>query len=628
MSIKRKVAFIELHAFQGVYPLASGYLQAVACQNPQVMEHFAFEAHSLCINDVTFEDKLNEMNADVYAFSCYVWNMGFIKRWLPILLEKQHNAQVILGGPQVMNKADRYLSPHHENVVLCNGEGEHTFVNYLIQLCSGKPDFQQINGLSFYQDNILLTNPKQDRIKDLNEIPSPYLQGFFNSQEYVWALIETNRGCPFKCTYCFWGAATNAKVYKTDLERVKAEITWLSKNRAIYLFIADANFGMLHRDVEIAQHIAECKEKNGYPMTVYFSSSKNTPERVTEITKILSKAGLVATQPISMQTMDAKTLESVKRDNIKQSSYTRLQEELNRSKLSSFMEMIWPLPGETLSSFKNGLGQLCRAGADSFIIYPLLLINNVEMDNQRAEFEFQVSEDADPNSEAQIVIGTRDVSNDDYQEGVRFSYHVTSLHSLRGLKYTGRYLDSSGIVSFTQLISAFTDFCHHVNNEPYIDYIEDTIAVSGQSKYSSVGGILHVALHENRAEFDELLLNFMNSLYLLNDDYVRFLFELDLLNRPYVYSNTPISNGQGIIENISIVSQEAGCYTVKIPHKYQELTRNLLGFEKEETVDHLKIKYRTTQMPYMKGKSYDDNFSYCQDKLHKMTSILPVWSVM
>ncbi|WP_437677692.1 cobalamin-dependent protein [Sorangium sp. So ce131] len=622
--VHQRIAFIELTVFAGVYPLASGYMRAAATLNPKVTASCSFEIHSICINDERFEDKLNKIDADVYAISCYVWNMGFVKRWLPTLIARKPEAHVILGGPQVMNHAKQYLDPSNERLVLCNGEGEHTFANYLFELCSPEPNLHNVKGLSFFRDGLLITTPEQERIQNLNEIPSPYLEGYFGTGKYVWAPLETNRGCPYQCTYCFWGAATNARVYKSDMDRVKAEISWLSQNRTFYIFITDANFGMLNRDIEIAEHLAECKRKYGYPLTVWLSAAKNSPERVTEITRILSQEGLISTQPVSLQTMDATTLRSVKRGNIKESAYLRLQDDLRRSKLSSFIEMIWPLPGETLDSFKAGIGKLCSYDADAILIHHLLLINNVEMNQQREEYQLEVANDADPNSEAQVVVATRDVSREDYKEGVRFGYHLTSLYSLRALRFVGRHLDSSGRLSFRDMISAFSDFCNRSPDHPYMQYIANVIQGSAQTRFSANGGIFHNTLHEFRREFDQLLFEFAQASNILHDDLTRLLFDMDLLNRPHVYYNTPISLNEVMLRHVELLSKERDGFVVSIPAQFAKTASELLGLEGTNT--RLRVRYRSTQMPFMESKPYEDNLSYCEAKLHKMGSILPTWT--
>ena len=80
-----------------------------------------------------------------------------------------------------------------------------------------------------------IQNQWAERIKDLDEIPSPYLDNIFkplmdaNPDEEWLVMWETNRGCPFSCTFCDWGSAIASKVNDFDIERLKKEINWFSK---------------------------------------------------------------------------------------------------------------------------------------------------------------------------------------------------------------------------------------------------------------------------------------------------------------------------------------------------------------------------------------------------------------
>ena len=88
------------------------------------------------------------------------------------------------------------------------------------------------------------------RTTDLAEIPSPYTEGVFdhlmkaNPNENWVALWETNRGCPFSCSYCVWGASTNKRVYQRDIKELYREIDWFSINKIEFIFCCDANFGI------------------------------------------------------------------------------------------------------------------------------------------------------------------------------------------------------------------------------------------------------------------------------------------------------------------------------------------------------------------------------------------------
>ena len=274
----KHVAFFEFTVFQGIFPLATGNLEAAACADPILREQFMFQKYSTTVDDPEVQARVRAVDADIYAFSCYVWNTGLVRRLIRLVRALHPQAYIVLGGPQVAHRAHVYLTSRDSRTFVCNGEGERTFPNLLRQIAAAQPDFHAVRGLSFYDQGQLCTTAPEERVKDLNEIPSPYLGGFMDPRHHVWAVLETNRGCPFRCTYCYWGGATNAKVNKYSTDRILEEITWIGENRVLYLFIADANFGMLKRDVDIARHIAQTRARTGFPLSVYFSSSKNTPD--------------------------------------------------------------------------------------------------------------------------------------------------------------------------------------------------------------------------------------------------------------------------------------------------------------------------------------------------------------
>ena len=99
----------------------------------------------------------------------------------------------------------------------------------------------------------------RERISDLDIIPSPFLTGLFDAYADVpgtAVTIETNRGCPYGCTFCDWGSATLSRIRKFDLQRVFDEIEWCAKTHMQGIGPADSNFGIFERDVGIAERVA------------------------------------------------------------------------------------------------------------------------------------------------------------------------------------------------------------------------------------------------------------------------------------------------------------------------------------------------------------------------------------
>ena len=125
-----------------------------------------------------------------------------------------------------------------------------------------------------------------------------------NPDETWIGLWETNRGCPFQCTFCDWGSATAAKVTKFGIERLYAELDWFARNKIEYIFCCDANFGIQKRDVEIAIRRPSARPTSGYPMALSVQNTKNATERAYLTQKILSDAGLNKGVALSMQSVD------------------------------------------------------------------------------------------------------------------------------------------------------------------------------------------------------------------------------------------------------------------------------------------------------------------------------------
>lgn len=628
--MNRKVTFIELPLFSGVLPLVSGYMEACSRKDPVLSTSFNFEKISLTV-DTPYEQIISMLlnsNADVYAFSCYVWNTKLVRRLLDDLLKAKPQSHFMLGGPQVMNQGARYLSSKHENVFICNGEGERTFPNFLRELLGPQPDFSTVRNLSFYRDRELLTTEPEPRITDLSEIPSPFLEGVFEKNKYSYMVFETNRGCPFKCNYCYWGSgATGLKVNKHDEDRLKQELAWISQSRCWYLFIVDANWGILKRDVDISKYIVECHKRFGSPLTVYFCGSKNTPDRVKEISRIFHEAEMISTQPVALQTMNPETLIRVNRDNIRTSAYIQLQESLNQNGISSFIEIIWPLPGETLSSFQEGFAKLCEMGADSFVVYPLVLMNNVELADKRLEYGLVTIPDPNPNSEAEVVVQTNEVSLDAYKEGAHYVYAVLSLYALRGLWHLGRYLNGRGILNYAQLFRSFVEFYRQHPSNPFTAFCEDSIRKMDHVAFSNTGVMAHLILHSHREFFDDLLEQFGKSQDFWRDPQARFFFEVDLINRPYIYKNTPIIAKRYPFEHLRVIEVNAKGYLVEAPAEYLNSLRDHLGSTLADGVvaNRFEVNHRRSQLPFMRSKSLYEHYIYCADLGQRTTAMLPVW---
>jgi radical SAM superfamily enzyme YgiQ (UPF0313 family) len=552
----KRAVLIHLNGLVNLTPLAGGYLQAYAMQEAAIRENWDIQLYSVYVETSAGEiiQHLVDTAPDVVGFSVYTWNFGLVMRVLSALRGLlPRNTLYILGGTEVMHSAAKLFEPTLKNVAVCNGEGEKTFLDFLLQAGEAQPDLSKVGGISYCQDGVWLDTPNHPRVKNLTEIPSPWLTGALSGDTLTdVALIETNRGCPFACEFCYWGGAIGQRVNKLEVERVKAELEYLANNRVKSIGICDANFGMLAHDVEIAEYIVELHKRTRFPSRVMYNTAKNNVDRVLEVATILHQGGLLQNQSISLQTMSTEALRLAKRENIKKDTYLVLQQRLNELHIASFVELIWPMPGETLESFKDGVDELCGMGAQGFTIYPLLWLNNVGYQGKEEEYNIATVREEDPNSSGRIVIQTRDVSFKDFRDGLDYTNAVNLLHDCRGLYVTMHVLRALGIANHREVFDAFLTWMGEQMEQGEFskyDMLEywrvGHREFEKNIQYTWRGGLVYRTLHLLRAEFDQLLRAFMVSDAFLGKcrshdhaDLVGAAFELDLLSRPYVYMQT------------------------------------------------------------------------------------------
>ena len=384
---KYKVALSQINnSFSGAnyLPYSVGLLQVFAekhLNNPDQFE-FSLPLYKRCKVD---DGVKHFKSANIVGLSLYVWNELLSLEILRRLKESYPEKLVICGGPQVPDRAEEFLRNSPQVDIAVHGEGENTFLKILEAYPEN--DWSDIPGISWIDHSgKFITHPKGDRMRNLSVIPSPYLENVFepllsldSNAEWL-ALWETNRGCPFQCTFCDWGSAVADKVFRFDMDRINQEMDWFSQKKIEFVFTCDANFGILPRDLDIAQRAADNKERHGYPKALSVQNTKNATERAYLTQKILSDSGLNKGVTLSMQTVSQKTLEDIRRQNISLETYDELQRRFTRDGVITYSDLILGLPGETYDSFVEGVSSLIANGQHNRIQFNnLSVLPNAEM---------------------------------------------------------------------------------------------------------------------------------------------------------------------------------------------------------------------------------------------------------
>lgn len=340
-------------------PQSIGTVWGYAYETEQIQQNYTL-IKTFWENE-TVDQVVDEIvDPDVLICSCYIWNWERTNNIIKKVKQIYPDCLVIIGGPDPKYSIE-WMKDHPHIDVLIPYYGEVVFRNVLLENLSNK-DFESVNG------TITKNNYNREHIyPDFSKIPSPYLNGYFDDllrkkrhdTRYVRCVFESNRGCPYSCTFCDLGVKEYQKVRIFDLQRSLDELEWIVKNNVLVVDVADSNFGILPRDEQIIDHLIELKTRYNWAGRFLPTWSKARGDRVLYLAKKLIKGGLDSVFGLSLQSLNQETLDNIKRTNpFTVDQMSEIITDMNESGVDVYTELIFPLPGDTLKNFKEGLYKL------------------------------------------------------------------------------------------------------------------------------------------------------------------------------------------------------------------------------------------------------------------------------
>ena len=350
-----------------------------------------------------FLEAITNEKPDIVGFSNYIWNKNLALKFAKHLKELHPNCITVMGGPNYnfaeLDWVEKFMRDNLQIDFHVEGEGEIKFAN-IVDAClknefiPSKVKLSKPAGACFIEPGtdrcVIDTIP---RLGDLNEVPSPYQTGLldeFLADPIYCPIIETNRGCPYVCTFCQWGDLGKSDMIIFSQERVVKELEYIVKNnvsKTSYLYIADANFGLFPRDIELAKLIRNFKDTQGFPKNVYLYFAKNSTESVVAIAEILKD---MTNFNLSRQTQNPKVLKIIKRGNISIETFNRLAALGKSLGVSTFVELIYTLPGESKESFYKGVREILKQNVDGLHFFPSMLTDGAEMSTNASRRQYGI----------------------------------------------------------------------------------------------------------------------------------------------------------------------------------------------------------------------------------------------
>jgi len=190
--------------------------------------------------------------------------------------------------------------------------------------------------------------------------------------------IQTNRGCPFTCTFCTEGGRYYTKVFKTSHERKIAEVEYIAERiqHTKTLRITDSNLGMFEEDVKFFEYLGELQSRTGFPEYISCSAGKNKKERILKCNELVKGAMRLTA---SIQSLDDNVLEKIQRKNISINDIMVLSDQVSDTDTHSYSELILALPGDSLEAEEKSFAGLMKAGISNITQHQLSMIYGTEL---------------------------------------------------------------------------------------------------------------------------------------------------------------------------------------------------------------------------------------------------------
>ena len=359
-----------IHSNLAVYDL-----QAYARQYQQ---HILLKEYTINQQKDEIMKDLYEEKPDVICFSCYIWNISFVKELAEDLKKVLPSVPFWAGGPEVSFDAEAFLAanPAFDGVMV--GEGEETFLELARYYVDHRKSLEQIRGIAFRKENQVLHNGWRE-IMDLSKVPFPYkdLQDFDHRIIYY----ESSRGCPFSCSYCL--SSVDKKLRFRSLDLVRKELQFFLDHKVPQVKFVDRTFNCKHdHAMAIWKYIVE--HDNGVTNFHFEIAADLLREEELELMATM-RPGLIQLE-IGVQSTNLQTLEAIHR----KTDFLRICQIVERihsfGNIHQHLDLIAGLPYEDYDSFHHSFNDVYALRPQQFQLGFLKVLKGSLMKQMEKEY--------------------------------------------------------------------------------------------------------------------------------------------------------------------------------------------------------------------------------------------------
>jgi len=317
---------------------------------------------------------------DLIGFSCYIWNIDKIIRICRRLKKINPKLMIVLAGPEVTPRAGSILARENSVDAIVRGEGEVSFAELIEVLTRKNPDISSVKGVSFRRGKTIIHNPDRQQLRDINNIPSPYLNGLINlkNKNIIDIPLETTRGCFSRCHYCYYHKNLEQVRY-FSLLRVEKELKLILKHKPHEVYLMDATF---NSNPARAKKILRMFIKYNKGSNLHVELKAELVDK--EMALLLYRANAYNTE-IGIQSVNSKTLKSVNR-HLNKEKFKKGITLLNKYGLFYEIQLIDALPFQSYGTLKRSLDWLYELHPAKVEIFKLSIIPGTTLSENLAKF--------------------------------------------------------------------------------------------------------------------------------------------------------------------------------------------------------------------------------------------------
>ena len=347
-------------------------------------------SHNVVIKEYTINQIQDDILKDIYleqpdviCFSCYIWNISFVKELVPDLKKILPHVDFWAGGPEVSYDAVEFLKKNPAFFGVMVGEGEETFHELAGYYIERKPEnLKEIRGVAFHDETKVpdIVHTGWRELMDLSKVPFAYsnLTEFKNRIIYY----ESSRGCPFSCSYCL--SSIDKKLRFRDIELVKKELQFFIDNKVPQVKFVDRTFNCKHdHAMAIWRYITE--HDNGITNFHFEISADLLREEELALMKTM-RPGLIQLE-IGVQSTNPQTIKAIRRTMDFEKLKGIVDQIHSFGNIHQHLDLIAGLPYEGYESFHKSFCDVYALRPEQFQLGFLKVLKGSHMMEMTGEYQ-------------------------------------------------------------------------------------------------------------------------------------------------------------------------------------------------------------------------------------------------